>query len=191
MQTIDVNISGDIIPSGKCAKYLGVEVDEQLNFKHQIRSVCKKAMFNLLRIRNIRNMLNRTALIQVVLGLVISYLDYSSNIFIDLPEVDIVKLQRIKIFAAKLILGRSKYDAITDWLISLHWLPIRMKIKFYVLCMVYKCLNDIGPQYLKDILVELPIKRENLRSNNNYRGLLVPRTKSKTFGSQSFSVRGS
>ena len=37
-------------------------------------------------------------------------------------------------------------------LISLHWLPIKQRIKFKILLTVYKCLNGRGPAYLSELL---------------------------------------
>ena len=35
---------------------------------------------------------------------------------------------------------------------ELHWLPIKYRIKFKILLIVYKCLNGMGPDYLCDML---------------------------------------
>ena len=88
-------------------------------------------------------MLNKDALITTVLGLVISHLDYASSILVDLPKCDINKLQRVQNMASKLVLGKAKYDSATECLKQLYWLPIKMRIKFRLLCLIYKTLNNI------------------------------------------------
>ena len=47
---------------------------------------------------------------QLMLGLVMSHLDYANAILINLPQREIQKLQRIKNMAAKVVLFKSKYE---------------------------------------------------------------------------------
>ena len=70
-------------------------------------------------------------------------------------------------------------------LIKLHWLPIKFRIQFKVLLLVYKALNVLAPKYIKELLV--PYKpRRHLRSEA--KGLLdEPRTRLK-FGDRAFSI---
>ena len=73
----------------------------------------------------------------------------------------------------------------TPVLIKLHWLPIKFRIQFKVLLLVYKALNGLAPKYIKELLV--PYKpRRHLRSEA--KGLLdEPRTRLK-FGDRAFSI---
>ena len=84
-------------------KYLGVDLDENLSFKGHIKRKCRLAMANLMKIRNIRQYLSQGACVQVILGLVISHLDYCNALFIGLPKQEIMKLQRVQNFAAKTV----------------------------------------------------------------------------------------
>ena len=63
-----------------------------------------------------------------------------------------------------IVLNHSKYDSTTETLRDLHWLPIRAQIQYKILVMVYKCLDNSAPDYLKDLLVHNPITRPGLRS---------------------------
>ena len=68
---------------------------------------------------------------------------------------------------------------------DLHWLPIKERIDFKILCMTFKCLNGLAPPYLKELLNPY-VKPRVLRSSAfNY--LNVPRT-STCLGENSFSV---
>ena len=73
----------------------------------------------------------------------------------------------------------------TPVLIKLHWLPIKFRIQFKVLLLVYKALNGLAPKYIKELFV--PYKpRRHLRSEA--KGLLdEPRTRLK-FGDCAFSI---
>lgn len=174
----------------ECTKYLGAWLDKDLNFRKHIAVKCKAATLNLLRIKMIANGLDSNTLKTLVVSLVLSHLDYANCILNNTPKKDIKLLQQIQNMAAKLICGKSKYDSNTECLKTLHWLPVKNRIQFKTLCIVYKCLNGKGPTYLKELLIEENSTKHNLRSCKIYKQLAVPRTKRKTFADHAFSVAG-
>ena len=143
-------------------------------------------MYMLFRLRSICCHLTKQTLEQLVLSLVMSNLDYCSIIFYGLPTSSINKLQRVQNFAAKLVEGKKKFDSASECLKSLHWLPIKSRILFRLLCMSFKCVHGLAPSYLSTFF---QVKQNNysLRSNNSpiYE---VPKSYRKTFGDRAFSV---
>ena len=59
-----------------------------------------------------------------------------------------------------------------------------------VLTLVFKCLHNQVPSYLRKLLTEQEIRKQSLRSTNNTRQLQLPWTTRQTFGSRSFSIAG-
>ena len=94
----------------------------------------------------------------------------------------------IQNMCAWLVLRRFKGSSITQCLKDLHWLSIHQRIEFKILTLTYKCLNKQAPEYLQNLLVEMPTRGIGLRSESTYKKLLVPLTKRKTFTQRSFSV---
>ena len=95
-------------------------------------------------------------------------------------------MQSIQNYGAKLVLGKTNYDSNREALAELHWLPIKSRIKFKILVLVFKCLRGEAPNYLSNLLVRCPEPTHNLRLNK----LIVPKTARQTFASRSFSVVG-
>ena len=85
-----------------------------------------------------------------------------------------------------LVCTTRKFDHITPTLIDLHLLPIRHRIVFKILLLVYKSLNDKAPLYLSDLLT---YRRSSysLRSVSNG-DLVEPSSKMRTYGDRSFAV---
>lgn len=167
-------------------KYLGVHLDNELSFCTHITEKCKTAMFQLHRIRVLRSHLSRKSLELIIHSLVLSQLDYCCTLLYGLPNSSLAKLQRVQNFAAKLIFNKNKFDSATECLKELHWLPIKYRILFRLLCMSYKCVNDQAPNYLSSYF----IKKESgysLRSKGVY---VIPRTRTRAFGDRAFSVSG-
>ena len=71
-----------------------------------------------------------------------------------------------------------------------HWLPIKQRIKFKILTLVYKCINNQAPSYLQNLLTVNPTSNRSTHSNSKFKQLIVPFTKRKTFADRSFSVIG-
>ena len=120
-----------------------------------------------------------------------SHLDYSDNLYNGLPAITIDKLQITQNLAAKVILNIPKFASATAAMFKLHWLPIRQRIKYKLATIVFKCLstNYKAPNYLADLLIQLPKLKKNLRSSRNSSNkLVVPFVKNKTFAECSFSV---
>ena len=180
----NICIDGATISNLDSIKYLGVTLDKYLTLRQHITNKCKIAMWQIKRIRNIRKMLTKDACQTLVLGLVISHLDYSNALYIGLSKCELKRLQRVQNIASKLVLQAE--DSATRRLKLLHWLPIHLRIKYKVLTMVYKCLHNQAPRYLQELLQLHQTGRSGLRSQSIYLRLKVPFTSCVTFAGRSF-----
>ena len=79
-----------------------------------------------------------------------------------------------------------KFHHITPTLIDLHWLPIRNRIIFKILLLVYKSLNAKASSYLSDLL-SFRRSSYSLRSVSNG-DLVEPSSNMRTYGDRSFVV---
>ncbi len=93
------------------------------------------------------------------------------------------KLQRVQNAAAKLIVQARKYDSVSAILINLHWLPITKRIEFKILLITFKSLHDLGPVYLKELLI-IYVTNQPPRIARDGGGmqLTVPKTKTVNYG---------
>ena len=189
--TSNINVIDDKVERTKVTKYLGTWLDENLSFAKHATMKCKAAMWNIHKIRNIRSYLDKSTCESLVASLVTPHLDYVNGLLIGAMDTVIGKYQRVQNIAAKLILNRSKTDSATKARYELHWLPIKARIKYKILLLVFKCLHNMAPKYLENLLVinNREGLARNLRSNDAVT-LIVPHVKNKTFAARSFSVQG-
>ena len=166
--TTYINVNGDKVHRSSIIKYLGAWMDEQLTMKHHITNKCRLAMYNIQKIKLIRPTLTENAIKTILLGTVISHLDYVNSILIGLPDTDYKKLQQVQNIAFKLVMKETKTDNATECLRTLHWLPIKYWIKHKIATLVYKSPHQVASQYLQD-LIKLEVKNHgrSMRSTNN------------------------
>ena len=113
----------------------------------------KKDCFRLLRqIKKVKPFFSQKQLKLIVNSLVVCKLDYCNALFYGINESLLDELQLIQNASAKTVFGLYKHDHVGDTLKQLHWLPIRYRIQFKMLMIVYKTLNGKGPQYLSDMI---------------------------------------
>ena len=184
-QQNSITVGNSTITSVSSARNLGVIFDENMSMKSHISSVCKKGFYQICRLKQIRKYFNKETTERLVHSFITSHIDYGNSLLFGLPETTIHKLQRLQNAAARLILQRDRYASVTDMFKQLHWLPVKIRIKFKMALFVFKCLNGVGPSYLSELLVKKPITR-NLRSSADDKLLLIPRVRTESFGKQSF-----
>ena len=51
---------------------------------------------------------------------------------------------------------------------SLHWLPVKFRIEFKILLLVFKCLYGLAPNYLQEQITIRNHQRHSLRSANKF-----------------------
>jgi hypothetical protein len=188
--TTSIDIAGDIIKRESQVRYLGAFIDETLSFKDHVKRKCRSAMINYLRIKSVRKYLTKAATEILLLSLVISHLDYCNVILYGIADSELRKMQRIQNMCAKLVLGRIKFDSSSQALYDLHWLPIKARINFKILCFMYNCHMGNAPVYLTELLTMHVSGRPGLRSANCGTLYNIPVNKRKTFSDRSFSTVG-
>lgn len=154
----EITIHGVMLPGGICVRFkstsknLGIYMDERLNFNMHVINI-KKDCFRLLRnICKRRFLFTHDQLKLLVNSLVVCKIDYCNALFYGISEHCLNELQRVQNAAAKAIVGLYKHDHMGDTIKNLHWLPIKSRINYKILLLVYKCLNGLSPDYLSSLL---------------------------------------
>ena len=158
-------------------------------FVNYIGKICSKAFYGLYKIRQIRKFLNPESTKTLVHAFVTSHLDYCNSLLFGVPKYQIDRLRKVLNAAARFIFRIPKFDHISPALFHLHWLPVAYRVHFKLLLLVYKSLNNQGPQYIQEYLQPYSVTGHHLRSCDQ--GLLkIPRTNFKTFGDRAFARSG-
>ena len=169
-----VDILGSkVIPTDK-ARNLGVIFDSDFSFSKHVVSVCRSCFVGLRDLRRIRRHLTENVAVTVANALVSSRLDYCNSLFRSLSSRDIKKLQCVQNSLARIITRSSRFSHITPVLRSLHWLPIKHRIRFKTLSIIYKFLHTGIPTYFSPHLVRYTCAVNTRRSSPDNLFLKVP-----------------
>ena len=153
-----------------------------------VTNVCQSSYFYLSKISSIRSLLDRSTTEALVQALVSTRFDYCNSLLFGITQQNISKLQKVQNKAARICLkvSRKSHTPSISLFKELHWLPIANRFDFKVLLLTYKCLNDLAPQYLSDLLQLRPTERTTRTASSNL--LSIPKSRTKSFGDRAFSV---
>ena len=186
INTESVLIGETSVHPNQQARNLGVIFDSEMKLDRHVQATVRAAYFHLRKIASIRDYITKDQAETLVHAFITSRLDYCNSILFGVNSYLLDKLQYVQNAAARLITRTRKFDHITPVLKDLHWLPIRKRIDFKILLLVFKALQGEAPQYIKD-LISWYKPNKNLRSANE----MLLQTKPSnlvTCGDRAFSI---
>ena len=142
-----VNILGNCLSPADVVRNLDVLFDAKFFFTNHVNSVIKSCFISLRDLHRIRRFLSVDTSVVIANALVSSRLDYCNSLFHSLSSRNATRLQYVQNALARFVTGASKYTHITSTLRTLHWLPIRQRIIFKTLVLVYKYLTTGQPHH--------------------------------------------
>ena len=131
-------------------------------------------------IGKIKNYLSKNDLKTLINSFVISRLDMGNSLLFGIPAYELNRLQKLQNSCARLIYGLKRSANVSNLFLELHWLPIRARIIFKIVCFVYKCLHSMAPVYLSSLL--------EIKNDTNLT-LVKPRS-TRIYGDRAFSSCG-
>ena len=70
------------------------------------------------------------------------------NVWANITNKNVRKLQAVQNFACRIVSGAKKYDHETPLLTSLSWLPVKDQRYYRQDIMAFKCMTGHAPEYL-------------------------------------------
>jgi len=178
-------ISQTQINATKSVKNIGAWFDVNMNMETHITNTCKSAYYQLKNIASVRKFISKQHCEILIHAFITSKLDFCNSILIGIPQNLLQKLQHVQNSAARLLTYIKRQEHIKPILMELHWLPVKERIRYKILLLTFKGLNNLAPTYLTELVKQYYPKR-NLRSANKS-FLEVPQYKLKNYGQRTFS----
>jgi hypothetical protein len=128
--SLKLNIENEVVKPSTSAKILGVTIGTKFNFKEFISNKIRTCNFHLRNLKNIKRCLSEDIRIQLVTTLILSTLDYCNSLLAFLPGCHIYPLQKMMNKTVRVIFNLKYDEHIMPFLFKLHFLPIKLRIKF-------------------------------------------------------------
>lgn len=169
IENLNIVIDGEKLERVNSIKYLGVIVDNKLEFKEHAQYICNKMSFKLHTLQQIARDMSLNVKFRLYKALIAPQLSYCGTIFCHLNLNEIKKFQCIQNRAMRFILKVGRRTEINQMLNALNILSVSQQLVYHRLNIVYKLYKSVGPAYLIRLL---PRNREihdhNTRSCNDF-----------------------
>ena len=158
--------------------------------KHHVSKTASACFYHIHRLRQIRHLVSREVLTQLMTSLVLSRLDYCKAVLAGLPASTLAPLQHAQNAATQLALGLDGRSHISTALQKLHWLPVKYHVTFKIATIMHQTFHRRCPSYLSDLIVfaSADSNVRQLRSSTT-RAAAIKRSRTQ-FGRRAFSVAG-
>ena len=166
------------LPTSPVVKSLGVLFDSHLTFEDHINKTIQTCNIHLRNLRLIASKLDFHLKRQLIHCLIFSKLDYCNGLFYGLPDYQIKKLQKVQNACTRFLFNKynyaGKFESISPYLKEAHFLPIKFRIIFKIALTVFKCVNNISPEYLKNCVKIKEQPSRSLRTEDDFFVLDIP-----------------
>ena len=188
---LQISINGQKLENVTHATYIGVVVDQHLQWQHQVNHLCKKVSPKFYLLRRLSKILPKNILSKIYFSCIQPHIDYGCTVWGNTSVLNMQNVQRLQNTAARIIL--KQYDYInyrgSDLVKELGWKNFNDRCNFLTAKLMFKCLHGKAPHYLEDNIDMLcDIMPFNSRSKYTM-DLLIPHHNSEQFKT-SFRYRG-
>ena len=172
---LNITIDGDNVTQVQHTKYLGIVIDQNLNYYEQMNSLIVKLNRSVGILKRVSPFIPRKSRITMYNTLVLPHLDYCSTVWGVVPKMYLDRLQRIQNRAMRVILNCPARTHINTMLQDLKWMSVRQRNHFNLCVLMWKALHGLTPPYMSDFFdFKASIHHYSTRSSANNH-LHVPR----------------
>ena len=147
-----LNFNNSIIDFVESHKHLGVTFSCNGQWHTHIETIQKGAYKILGIMRKLKYSFSRQALSQIYVSYVRPLLEYSSIVWDGCTEQDKTALERLQNEAARIITGLTRSTSIVNLYKECGWDSLADRRYFQKMCFMYKCSNNLVPDYISDII---------------------------------------
>ena len=145
---IRLSILGKEITPVHVARDLGVTLDSSLTFHEHIVKTVSSCFSSLVQINRVKHVFDRSTLITIMNTLAFSKLFYCSSVWSSAVNTNLLKLQAVQNFAARIICGTRKFDHVTPLLKEPRWPSVKSQLYLCDAVPAFKCMTGSAPTYL-------------------------------------------
>ena len=171
-----LEINNAIIKNERSIKFLGILLDENLNWKKHIGVIENKISKNLGILKKAKPYLNLTSLKHMYFALIHSYLNYCNIVWASTNQTKLKKLFSKQKYASRIIFNEKQTSPPHSLFVKLGSLDIYKLNIHQVLLFMFKSKNKITPRVFHDMFKPIEHIYNTRHSKNNF---MIPKTNLK------------
>ena len=154
VDTSSFSIGGSVIDLVKNVKYLGVQLDSNLDRNQHIKPLCSKVSRAIGFLKHAKKFLWKETLIEMYRGIVEPHFRYCCLVWGSCGETRLKALQKLQNRAARIV-SNCSYDTSATLLIkNLKWLTATDMIKSETATVTYRAITGLAPSYLSNLFTK-------------------------------------
>jgi len=158
--SLNINIGGSTINQSSSVKYLGITVNNTLNWSTHILNICTKIRPIISMINRMRKWMPAPVLQTIYSTYVQPHFDYGITIWGNSPDTHLYQLQRQQHFMARII--TNNFDFINyrgnHMLYELGLYNIKQRYAYPLSCPTFKCLHHLA-HIVTELVLNMLFKR--------------------------------
>ena len=151
-ESLCLKIRYNDLASVENTKYLGVQVDNSLDWKELIKSVSTKLSRAVGLLKYAKRFLPQNSLKTLYTSIIEHHFLYCCAVWGCCGTTEISKLQKLQNRAARIITNSSFHASSKPLIQKLGWKTVNDMIKHESRIMVYKSINNKAPPYMSEML---------------------------------------
>lgn len=145
---LKLHIKNEALQTSKCEKVLGVEVDPTLTWSAQVDQICSAVSSRIYLLSKIKQYLNLEARKLFCNGYILPLIDYCCTIWGNCSEDNLNRVLKLQKRAARLVFDAGPLSSSEPLFKELKWMPVKTRINYHKLLLIYKSLHHQAPEYL-------------------------------------------
>ena len=176
-----LTINGSNIENVTEQKLLGIFIDNTLNWRLQIDTICKKVNQQIALLKRINYFLTYDMKMMFYNAYILPIFDYCCPVWGKDNKHYINKIYKLQKRTAKIILKNPQISLTNEPLKELKWLSFQDRCKYHTAILVFKIFHNMSPAYMTDLMKIANNKTYNLRSNSRNEIALSTRPRTNYF----------
>ena len=189
VEQLEIYIDNEIIKQVDTQKLLGVAIDQTLCWDNQVDTVALNIARRITLLKLLSKYVGKDSLNQYYNAYILPIFDYGCWIWGGNTAAQTNRLLKLQKRAARIILRADIMTPSQSMFDQLKWLSFPKRIQYHASIMMYKSLNNLAPDYMKDLFSKVSESHSrNLRSVENDL-LMIPFSKTRYYD-RSFAIQG-
>ena len=186
---LPVICDGTVIKRASSYKYLGLMLDENLNFSNHVDYIIRKTRGKVKQLGRICHILDQNMSLYLYQSLIVPMFDYVDYVWDALSQNDALSLQRIQNMALKHMLHAHRLTEIVDLHNELKVDPLNVRRFKYSVSMMYRVHHNLVGSAVSNMFTKTDMISVWLIWHNSLLNFYVPRLKLE-MSKRNFKYRG-